>query len=236
MASTKYDWTTDPLRKLLKQDIVDGTITPEMKPATAALVRAEWGAMHKEKKFTARLRGMRSILENEATKQSKKQKWTEKNPVRRQMKWDVADEIISSDMMPEEAFRLRAIYQEEMNLDKFASRLESMREIVKKGKEKAQEDADALEADRLRHPRPTHNHRGEPEWNESDAKECLESDMDAGLHRTLSPEDLWKSRAQYQDFRLETFRGHIHQEEQTRKWRDQWVDGKKQYALVERPY
>lgn len=40
---------------------------------------------------------------------------------------------------------------------------------------------------------------------------------------------------EYQDFDLDVFRGHIYQMLHTHKWKAQWVDGKKEYAIVPEP-
>lgn len=122
-----------------------------------------------------------------------------------------------------------------MPLELFKSRLTGMRKIVSEGKERALQDLRDFEHDRLIHPFPLVNARGEPQWEGSEAQLLLEFGIDEGLHEEMSPMDLYYSRLQYQDFALETFRGHIHQEVQTRKWRAQWVDGKKEYALVDEP-
>ena len=78
-------------------------------------------------------------------------------------------------------------------------------------------------------------HRGEPEWVDHEARELLAIDMDNNLHKRMAPRELYMRRLQYQEFSLETFRGHIYQEEHTRKWKAQWVDGRKEYALVNPP-
>ena len=151
------------------------------------------------------------------------------------MKWDIANGVITDDMDFATAKAKRALYGK-MTDDQFKSRLTGMRKIVKKALERANEEEAALEADLLRHPRKTTNHRGEPEWHSSEAKQLLCADMDDKLHETMTPMQLWETREEYKMFYLSTFRGHIYQEIQTRKWRDQWVDGKKDYTIVPEPY
>lgn len=225
-------WKEDPLREVLKADIEEGRITPAMKPKEAANVRPEYKKMGT--KFASRLKGMRSVAANPKNK-PQPQKWTQKHPARIQMKWDVYDGILDSSMDVGTAKQTRAIYGR-MSNDDFKSRWKSMQEIVKTGKARAQEDTAALKKDRLLHPRPKTNHRGEPEWNESDAKTLLELDVDNNLHLKWQPQELWASRLQYQEFFLDTFRGHLHQELHTRKWRDQWVEGKKDYTICPEPH
>lgn len=232
--NAKYSWKKDPLRETLKKDLQDGRITPEMKPLQASKVRPEYEVMQKAGMFGARLRGMRQSLAK-PEKEPKKPKWTAKNPARIQMKWDVAEGHLKPEMDVATAKKVRAMYND-MDNDQFTSRWAGMRDIVARGKARAAEDTLALKKDRLRHPRPKTNFRGEPEWNESDAKELLSIDMDNDLHKKKTPQELWLLRNQYQEFQLQTFRGHIHQEVHTRKWRDQWVDGKKDYTIVTEPF
>lgn len=228
----KFSWKKSSIRETLKNDILEGRITPEMKPSQAV----EINPLYKEmgKLFASRLSGMRKILA-QPQKEPKKEKWRQKNPARIQMKWDVADGIITANMDFATAKTKRALYGK-MTDDQFKSRLTGMRTIVKKALERANEDEAALEADLILRPRKTTNHRGEPEWHSSDAKSLLCTDMDAKLHEKMSPMELWESREEYKKFWLSTFRGHIYQEVQTRKWRDQWVDGKKDYTIVLEPH
>ena len=207
-----------------------GEIPKEMETALAKQTRTEYIAMS-DREFSARLAGMRKSIEA-ATK--KENKWNAANPVRRQMQHDIIDGWITPDMDFEEAIQVRAIY-EPMGIEKFTSRLTSLREIIKEKQQQALEDVADLIKDRLECPRPTHNARGEPEWSLHEAKELLAIDMDDDLHKKLTPEQLYWKRLQYRDFPLTTFRGHIYQEEHTRKWRFQWVDGKKHYPVVPNP-
>lgn len=229
--TTEVKWKKDPLREVLKKDIQEGRITPEMKPAEAIEVRPEWKAMGKT--FASRLAGMRKSLAN--VKPPKSPRWDNKNHTRRQMKWDIADGIITEGMSNEDAQKVRKLY-ECMDPAKFKSRLLSMHKAIQEAKKRASADEASLLHDRLLYPRPTHNHRGEPLWVDHEASELLEIDVGNNFYEGKQPEELWKSRLQYKDFLLETFRGHLYQEIQTQKWRLQWVDGKKHYAIVPEPH
>lgn len=226
---TKIPWKDDPLREVLKKDIMQGRITPDMKPADAAKVNAEYAKMD-SKLFTSRLKGLRTSITKEP-KKAKEPKWDKKNPVKQQLKLDVKEGAIPSDMDYETAHRRRAIY-ESMDFGKFKSRLDSMRAIAVEATRRANEDSMALEADLLQHPRATTNARGEPEWEHHAAKEQLEVDIDRGFHKGKKPQEIWESNPLYKEFGPKKFRNHIYQALRTRKWRDQWVDGKKQYTLV----
>ena len=132
------------------------------------------------------------------------------------------------------AWERRTAYKE-MEWGTWKSRFDGMQKIVDVKLALAKSDEEDLASDLALYDHPTHNAKGEPDWNYHEAPDLLEIDVDDGKHKKLTPQELWHSRLQYQDFSLTTFRGHLHQEIQTRKWRSQWVDGKKDYALVNPP-
>ena len=103
------------------------------------------------------------------------------------------------------------------NGPKLSARIARLRTRVIDRNERAARDANALAHDLPLFPRPTHNHRKEPRWQGSKAQSSLHVDIDAGLHRTMEPRDLYKTRPEYQQFLLKTFRDHIYQEVRTRK-------------------
>lgn len=173
------------------QDIIDGKIPPEMKPSEAKATRPEYLKMDATL-FSSRLAGLRKS----ATRPEKKKKpapWNKKKPVRELMKREVVDGDISRTMDFKTAWELHAVYKE-MNFDLFKSRLTSMREIVKKAFDRANEDAMDLFKDREKHPVEFTNLNGNPEWHLHDAKTLLEIDMDEGKHKAMEPRDLWLTR------------------------------------------
>ena len=236
------------MREILKRDIMSGKILPGMKPADAQKVRDEYRIMGN--RFASRLSGMRKIVtketEGKGTK-AKEPKWNKNHPVRQQMKDDVlagmgaglrADGAIpiTDETAWKDAKALRTAYTE-MTDDLFKSRLNGMHVLLKEKLKKALEDDKALQQDRLIHPRPEKNFRGEVQWIDSDARTLLEIDVANGVHKEMTPLEMYKSRLQYQEacHLLETFRNHLYQELQTQKWRAQWVNGKKQYTIVQQP-
>lgn len=100
----------------------------------------------------------------------------------------------------------------------FKRRLLKLRKDFALGKDRANRDLNAFNIAKANHPAPTLNHRDEPQWNGSDAQRLLAIDMENKKHFDLKPEHLWESREEYQYFYLETFRNHIHQADQTRKY------------------
>ena len=100
----------------------------------------------------------------------------------------------------------------------FSSRLSSLRKIVARDKTRADDDLEAFlkyKANNIIH---THNARGYPEWDGSDAQKQLKEDISNGLHDEMQPIELWCFREEYDDFPLKVFRDHIYQEVRTRKF------------------
>jgi len=104
--------------------------------------------------------------------------------------------------------------------EKSRDRLNAYRKEFKKKKALAADDLAALQSDRLLYPKSTTDSNGELRWEGSDAERLLKLDIDEGKHDQMKPEDLKKTRKEYnvEGLDLKTFRGHIHQEIKTRKW------------------
>lgn len=100
----------------------------------------------------------------------------------------------------------------------FRDRLRDLRAQIRASKHCASSDSAALAHDRRIYPKKTHNHRGEPRWEGSEAERLLKQDMDEGKNKTLKPIDLHQSRKEYKLYPLTVFRKHIDQEERRRKY------------------
>ena len=173
---------------------------------------------------------MRKVFAKEP-KEPKKEPWSEKNPIRQQMKMDVAKNRITDDMTLEQAQALRAMYGS-MKAEVFKSCLEGMKQIVAKAKERAASDHAAYLHDRQIRPKPACEKNGEPSWDGHEAKKLLAVDLEDDKLKKLSPKELWETRSQYKEFTLKTFRGHIYQAQHTEKFFNQWGNTKKDYPLV----
>ena len=108
----------------------------------------------------------------------------------------------------------------------FEGRLKRLRDKVKMKNDHSERDARALAQDRAIYPRRTHS-IDQPHWAVSKAKELLEEDIQNNVHTTfknkngkVSREKFWKSRAAYQEFELEEFRGHVYQQIKTEKFQN----------------
>jgi hypothetical protein len=56
-------------------------------------------------------------------------------------------------------------------------------------------------------------------WHKSEAKKLLKQDIDDGKHLHMKPSELRGTRKEYEDFGLEVFRKHIHQDVDSRSKR-----------------
>ena len=102
--------------------------------------------------------------------------------------------------------------------DTFRTRLRTLKLHVAGGKTRAEKDAKAFELFRKYHPRAATDRRGDPFWDGSEAQQLLNLDIDNNKHKEMTPLQLYQSREEYRQWKLEVFRGHIHQEKDTRKY------------------
>lgn len=109
--------------------------------------------------------------------------------------------------------------------EKFAPRLRAARERHITKSSNASTESIALARDRMLFPAPTHNHRGEPRWEGSDAERLLKVDINKKRHETMTPLELYRKRAEYYDnYKLRVFRDHIYQEVRLRKFVRQYCN------------
>lgn len=101
----------------------------------------------------------------------------------------------------------------------FAARLGRLRKLVSTENSKLERDAKAFYHDREIYPAPTHDAFGTLFWPTSEARKMLSEDIDCGKHKAMKPKELWSSRAEYyNNFPLDIFTKHIHQEIKSRKY------------------
>jgi hypothetical protein len=89
---------------------------------------------------------------------------------------------------------------------------------VSASKHCASSDSAALAHDRHIYPKKTHNHRGEPRWEGSEAERLLKLDIDKGKNKSLKPIDIHHSRNEYKMYSLTVFWKHIDQGEWHHKY------------------
>ena len=120
----------------------------------------------------------------------------------------------------EDAFQIYRQYAQfaGIKFDQFKERLKGHREQLQKLHERSNLEAEALARDRQLYPRNTHNQRGEPVFDLSEAKYLLREDVKDKKHTTVSAEALRQSRPQYRVFESEIFRRRIKQEVRRQKF------------------
>ena len=72
----------------------------------------------------------------------------------------------------------------------FSSYLYGLRKIVARDRYSSSDDKQALVIDIRNHPPPTHNSRGDHQWNLSEAQILLGDDIEAGNHLRIQPKEL----------------------------------------------
>jgi len=109
---------------------------------------------------------------------------------------------------------------------KFANKLSSARKRATKKVDRAAEDLEFFEHDRLIFPAPTVDTKGQPMWKDSKAQKLLRkalSDIDSGKRLYTKPRFLYAEEAEwYDNYTLEFFRKKIYQEIKFEK-RQAWL-------------
>jgi hypothetical protein len=100
----------------------------------------------------------------------------------------------------------------------FKRRLATLRTQVRASLDRAAEDQLAFDVHRRNFPYQPFDAQGHRNWHGSRAEELLEEDLAEGLYPDMKPSELYATRAEYQEFTLDVFRGHIHQCIQTAKY------------------
>lgn len=147
--------------------------------------------------------------------------WNEEHPARLLLYDALVLGDITKDMKPKEVYNKYKNMKEFGGMacdDEFRRRLLSLRNIVGRDKDRAVDDRKALKIALANHPVPEFNHRGEPQWNGSKAQAMLKEEIDAGNYPLKTPEQIWKSKAEFQKFGLSTLRWKIHQYIRTQKY------------------
>lgn len=101
---------------------------------------------------------------------------------------------------------------------KLPARVRALRAQVTGDTSSAESDALALEHDRKLYPIPSHNYRGEPRWDGSDAQRMLKADIVAGVHLSMTPVQFYVSRPVYEAYSSDVIRQHIYQEVKYQKY------------------
>jgi hypothetical protein len=115
---------------------------------------------------------------------------------------------------------------EEIVFSQFEANFEKLRKLIQKKFAAASTDEKDMAAFLQRNPKPTHNHRGEPNWDAHAAKQFLCDDLINGEDADLTAHEFRRTRPEYKEFTLEIFRRHIYQEQRRQRFIN-WLEHKR---------
>jgi hypothetical protein len=105
------------------------------------------------------------------------------------------------------------------SFEKFAGRLQSLRESIIDSNNRADEDFEAFATYVRNHEVSKQSYKGYLQWQGSTAQELLWDDLPAYMKDDRKPMDLWKSRPEYQNkWHHNVFRSKLEQEIRTYKY------------------
>ncbi len=126
------------------------------------------------------------------------------------LKHDIINGTVNDEMEARDVYEMHEEYKE-YEFRKFQNNFRSLKKVIKKHHNRAQEDHAALNLYLLLHPRRDVTAGGFPFWDTSEARVSLKRDIDSGIHDRMSTTELWQSRDEYQAFSLKKFRDHLTQ-------------------------
>ena len=142
-------------------------------------------------------------------------------------KWEIAKPLLEKDylerritdaMLPAQVRLLRPEYEAVGNT--FGTNLRRMQKSIRKHRSRAFKDAQAFVHDKSLYILS----QDDPScWNGSEAQRLLKDDIASGLHNVMKPKSLWLLREEYQEFDLDVFRPHIHQETRSTRETNYWI-------------
>lgn len=189
--------------------------------------RAEQVAQRKAEK--ERRKAELASTKREGEKENNKWRW-EKSWAKEILRQAVYNGDITTEHSYDE---IHAWHPEVQSTDrsKLPGRMRGLREQVLVDSDEADKDALALAHDRKLYKVPTHNYRGEPRWEGSDAQKKLKMEIAQGVHLTMSPAD-FACRAVFQDYPEDVIREHIYQEIKFQKYCKYRNDAKKKSMIT----
>jgi hypothetical protein len=162
-------------------------------------------------------------MSRQRTQPTRRQEWRD-SEAKKHLLQDLDIGLITDDMDPRVAYNRRPEFQE----FEFRTFRDRLRDYQKKKAEKglrAYSERQEMHDDLRNHVPQTHDHRGIPRWEGSEAQRLLAIDVEAGTDRSMTPLELWRTKPAYQAFDKDVFRGHIYQERRRQKFL-KWLDTK----------
>lgn len=108
------------------------------------------------------------------------------------------------------------------DFEKFKEYDKKMIELTKSKSGRIARENALFHQDRFNFPRKATTIHGMPFWDTHAAKKLLAEDVCNGVASVLSPADLRQSRREYQQFKPDTFRKHIYQEQDKQRSAVYW--------------
>jgi hypothetical protein len=136
--------------------------------------------------------GRKINLKRQATMAKKKLMW-KNSKAKRILKKGLVDGSIplQNEEMSAQGVYMQHVEFTEFSFDNFQSNLRALRKKIIENKRMSHEELAAYNDDRVHYLKNTHNHRGEPRWEGSEAVHALKDEIDQGRHLQLKPEELW---------------------------------------------
>lgn len=136
-------------------------------------------------------------------------------------KTDIIEGKVSQLMSANDVFLMRPEYNDYKFVN-FRNNLRSLHTSIQNDQDRAVSDNAALEMDLLIQIRDAAPDKPTL-WKDSEARKLLKEDIKNGLNENMTPQEMWRSKPEYQMFPLAKFRGHIYQEIRSRKCKSYWT-------------
>jgi hypothetical protein len=123
-----------------------------------------------------------------------------------------------------EKMKLRDIYTlrpefAEYHYEYFSARVSLLRKTINDANSRAEQDQEAFDNFKARHPPSLLSHKGYIQWQGSDAQQQVLEDIEDGLHESMAKVALWELRSvYYENFPLKVFRDKLNQEIRSAKY------------------
>lgn len=207
----KLKWRTSAAKRLLKDLILDGTVSEETDPILLKESYNEFKPWD-EGRFKTNLKNLIKSVRDGKTKK-KPPKWG-KSKAKLTLKDDIVSGNVTDDMDPRDVYNTCEEYQI-YAFDRFKSNFETLKNAIKRDFERMEMDCidyghDFALLKELRKNNPIER----IPWHKSNAAPLLTKDIKEGKHKVpmFKPKDLYESRPDYREFTLKEFRDHLYQE------------------------
>ena len=143
---------------------------------------------------------------------------------------DYLDGIVTDSMKPKDVWMMKEVFRE-VKYENFRNNFARMKKTIREHKSRA-----VIDEAGFRHDMELYELAKDTEgcWDGSEAQQLLAIDMVRGRHTSMKPKLLWSQRPEYQQFSLEKFRGHIHQELRSQRETNYWIIKRQKKKHAER--